>query len=363
MEKKIYMVGGCVRDHLLGKTPRDIDFVAVGYSEQDCLDQGWKKVGKAFPVFITEDGYEVALARKEKSTGDGYKDFSFETNGVTLEEDLNRRDLSINSIAMDDEGNIVDPYYNIFDLEFKIIRMNSKEAFMEDPLRVFRVARFKAKLPEFDISIETDNCCTDIIREDKHTSLSSERIWMETLKAMDEEEPGLYFKTLFEFGFTFDKLITEDYLEEIIPIINTAKSYGVDKEWLISLFYSYDIPGYKFNDLILTYNLSNSIKKKYLLLYKYWSLFTYFDKSRYISFFKEKISDKDFNDLLICIELLNDSNIDKNLIKKKFKEFKQINARNFISVYENCNKYPTVEQIKEYLDEEYNSFLEDFKEK
>lgn len=157
MTKAIYLCGGAVRDMLMGLEPKDRDYVVVGSSPEEMLAVGFSRVGADFPVFLhPETGEEYALARREKKTGTGYLGFTSEfCADVTLEEDLGRRDISINSMAMDDEGNIVDPYNGQEDLKNKVLRHTSN-AFEEDPVRVLRLARFRARLgSEWTIAPET----------------------------------------------------------------------------------------------------------------------------------------------------------------------------------------------------------------
>lgn len=190
----MYVVGGAVRDVLMGKTPRDIDYVAVGITAQQLIDEGFIPLDAEFPVFIDpRDNTEVALARREKSTGKGYKDFTTDTSDVTLEEDLKRRDLTINSIAMDGNKNIIDPFNGVQDIERKILRHTS-EAFFEDSVRVLRLARFQAKYPDFRIHEST----IELIRQhkDRLKHLTPERIYKEMYKAMETNYPSLYFRTL-----------------------------------------------------------------------------------------------------------------------------------------------------------------------
>ena len=155
---KVYLVGGAVRDQLLALPIHERDWVVVGAQPQQLLEQGYRQVGRGFPVFLhPETQEEYALARTEKKLGAGYHGFNCDTNSaVTLEEDLARRDLTINAIAMDDEGNLIDPYHGQQDIHAKILRHVS-DAFVEDPLRVLRVARFMARFQSlgFQIAPET----------------------------------------------------------------------------------------------------------------------------------------------------------------------------------------------------------------
>ena len=146
---KVYLVGGAVRDKLLGIPVKEKDWVVVGSTPQEMRDKGYRQVGKDFPVFLHPDtNEEYALARKERSTGPGHTAFNFSYSpNVTLEEDLSRRDVTINAIAMDDAGNLIDPFNGKGDLENRIIKHVS-DAFIEDPLRVLRVARFYAQLDQ-----------------------------------------------------------------------------------------------------------------------------------------------------------------------------------------------------------------------
>ena len=153
---KIYLVGGAVRDQLLGKEPKEKDWVVVGSSPDEMIAKGFKQVGKDFPVFIhPKSGEEYALARTERKSGHGYTGFNFDTNSnVSLEEDLERRDLTINAIAQDNSGNLIDPFGGQKDILEKKLRHVS-DAFSEDPLRVLRIARFKSDLDNFEITKET----------------------------------------------------------------------------------------------------------------------------------------------------------------------------------------------------------------
>ena len=147
---KIFKVGGAVRDTQMGLKPKDTDWVVVGSSPEEMIEKGFKQVGKNFPVFLHPNtNEEYALARKDRKTGVGHKNFQFNFSpSVTLEEDLERRDLTINSMALDEDGNLIDPFNGAKDIKNKCLRPVS-QAFFEDPLRALRVARFKAQFPEF----------------------------------------------------------------------------------------------------------------------------------------------------------------------------------------------------------------------
>ena len=195
---QIYLVGGAVRDELLGIEVKDRDWVVVGSTPEDMAALGYKAVGKEFPVFIHPDsGEEYALARTERKSGPGYKGFVFNTSGdITLEQDLERRDITINAIARDENGDLIDPFNGRNDLENKVIRHVS-DAFVEDPLRVLRVARFAAQF-DFVIAAETLALLTEISATDELEALVPERIWVETEKALQTRTPRRYFDVLRE---------------------------------------------------------------------------------------------------------------------------------------------------------------------
>jgi len=198
---KVYLVGGAIRDSLLGLPFHERDWVVVGATKEELTDKGYKQIGKDFPVFLhPETKEEYALARKERKTGSGHKAFSFEFDrNVSLEEDLERRDITINAIAQDENGNLIDPYNGQQDIEDKIIRKVSS-AFKEDPLRVLRVARFAAKLKKLGFTIEEDTKTEirNIVNSGELKTLSKERIWMETHKALETDNPETYFDVINE---------------------------------------------------------------------------------------------------------------------------------------------------------------------
>lgn len=198
-----YLVGGAVRDELLGIPVTERDWVVVGSTPEAMVDKGFRPVGQSFPVFIhSQSGEEYALARTERKTGRGYKGFSFYTDpSVTLEQDLLRRDLSINAIARKDNGELIDPLGGEGDIEKRVLRHVS-DAFSEDPLRVLRVARFMAQLAEFEFRIapETLELMKKIVESGELEDLTAERVWIETEKALRAPRPRFYFETLRDIG-------------------------------------------------------------------------------------------------------------------------------------------------------------------
>ncbi len=200
---KIYLVGGAVRDKQLNRPVLERDWVVVGATPEDLLQQGYQPVGKDFPVFLhPKSKEEYALARTERKTGQGYHGFScYYAPDVTLEQDLQRRDLTINAMAEDDKGNIIDPYNGLDDLTAKKLRHVS-DAFIEDPLRVLRVARFASRYHHlgFTVAEETLSLMKHIAQSGELNSLTPERVWKETEKALGERSPQVYFEVLHETG-------------------------------------------------------------------------------------------------------------------------------------------------------------------
>tara|TARA_B100000989_G_scaffold14377_1_gene9552 strand:+ start:811 stop:2052 length:1242 start_codon:yes stop_codon:yes gene_type:complete len=199
---KIYKVGGAVRDQLLGLESMDNDWVVVGSTPREMISMGYTQVGKDFPVFLhPETKEEYALARKERSTGPEHTAFNFSYSpNVTLEEDLSRRDITINAIAIDDSGNLIDPFNGKDDLKNKTIRHVS-DAFIEDPLRVLRVARFYSKLAPLGFKIEqsTETLLTDLIPSIVH--LPGERIWQEIQKVLNSKNPLPFFELIWMLAY------------------------------------------------------------------------------------------------------------------------------------------------------------------
>ncbi len=200
---KIYQVGGAVRDRLLGRAVHDVDYVVVGSTADEMVERGFQPVGSHFPVFLHPiTKAEYALARTERKTAPGHQGFTFHADpSVTLEEDLLRRDLTINAMAQEINeigepiGTIVDPYGGETDLRTCVLRHVSN-AFLEDPLRVLRVARFAARFPDFHIAPETLVHMRRMVKAHELATLSKERIWQELSRAMEETEPLRFIETL-----------------------------------------------------------------------------------------------------------------------------------------------------------------------
>ena len=200
---KVYLVGGAVRDQLLGLPVKDRDWIVVGAVPATLLSLGYQQVGKDFPVFLNpKTKEEYALARTERKAGAGYTGFICDFSPtITLEQDLIRRDLTINAMAQSEDGEIIDPYGGKQDLENRILRHISP-AFSEDPLRVLRVARFAARYHSlgFKIASETLALMAELAQSGELQHLTAERVWLETEKALNEKNPEIYFETLHKTG-------------------------------------------------------------------------------------------------------------------------------------------------------------------
>jgi tRNA nucleotidyltransferase (CCA-adding enzyme) len=196
---KVYLVGGAVRDQLLDLPVKERDWVVVGASPEQLIQQNFRQVGRDFPVFLhPETNEEYALARTEKKSGRGYYGFSCDfSSAVTLEEDLARRDLTINAMARDEAGTLIDPYHGREDLENKILRHVSP-AFMEDPVRVLRVARFAARFHHlgFTLAEETRSFMYSMVKQGELAHLVAERVWQEWQRSLEEKNPEQFIRIL-----------------------------------------------------------------------------------------------------------------------------------------------------------------------
>lgn len=196
-----YQVGGSVRDKLLNLPSQDTDWVVVGATPDLLLNLGYKQVGKDFPVFLHPETHEeYALARTERKVEKGYRGFTvYAAPEVTLEEDLKRRDLTINAMALDASGNLIDPFDGYTDLQAGLLRHVST-AFIEDPLRILRVARFAARFGNFSVAPETQALMKEMVVQGEADALVAERVWQETARALCEPYPHRFFVVLRECG-------------------------------------------------------------------------------------------------------------------------------------------------------------------
>lgn len=200
---EVYLVGGAVRDEQLGLPVKERDWCVVGATPEELLSKGYRQVGKGFPVFLhPETNEEYALARTERKTGAGYHGFEFQTSpDVTLEADLGRRDLTINAMARDADGNLIDPFDGMADLENRVLRHVS-DAYSEDPVRILRTAKFKARFAGlgFELAGETLDLMTQMVSAGEADSLQADRVWQETEAALAGPNPHLYFQVLRDCG-------------------------------------------------------------------------------------------------------------------------------------------------------------------
>ena len=314
---KIFQVGGSVRDEILGVEANDKDWVVVGSSPEKMVAEGFKPIGKDFPVFLhPESNEEYALARTEKKSGKGYKGFTFYFDeSVTLEEDLKRRDFTINSIAKDANGNLIDPYGGLADIKNKIFRQAS-QAFSEDPLRAIRYARFKtySHLSDFNLDDSTKESIKNIGQSNELAHLSADRVWMEVEKALSSPKTANFFSSLISLGLTepwFPQIKHFDIDESNSPQLkwveiqrlNTPNipqyKLGVPKEFVEYCHLSYSLDQIDFdtltNDLLIDaleeLNLHRNHKKVVEIL----KLKLFDDKRDYWIKLKDNILSKDFS--------------------------------------------------------------------
>jgi tRNA nucleotidyltransferase (CCA-adding enzyme) len=279
---KIYLVGGALRDKFLNIPIKDKDYVVVGSTPEEMVKKGFKPIGKDFPVFIHPDTKdEYALARTEKKIGIGYHGFKFYASPkVKLDEDLKRRDLTINAIAQDENGNIYDPYNGQNDIEKRILRHVS-DAFIEDPLRVLRVARFATLDEKFVIHKDTLNLLKKMVLNEELKSLAIERVVVEIKKGLEGKKPSQMFRCLCECGalnqilpgINPNKKTNSDYVELGLLIEKNIVNISPDNKFLLILlipFFSKNFSTNKINysenqekNLLEHLRLSNAQKKLY----------------------------------------------------------------------------------------------------
>lgn len=261
---KKYLVGGAVRDILLGQDPKDKDYVVVGSTVHEMLAQGYELVGQDFPVFLhPKTGEEYALARKERKTGNGYQGFSVDFNkDITLEDDLFRRDLTINAMAMDENGNILDYFNGQKDLKEKTLRHVSVH-FKEDPVRILRIARFAARY-QFTIAPDTKKMMKEMIQVGEFDHLTKERVYLELKKAMNEKKSSIFWENLNELdalthlsGFNDENLKQYPNIwKKLDKLDSTLPNYETRK--IAFSFILHDS-----NDLVKSYTLEKDV-----LIYK-----------------------------------------------------------------------------------------------
>lgn len=362
-----YEVGGCVRDELLGLVPKDRDYVVVNSSEKEMLELGFKKVGADFNVFLHPiTGDEYALARIERSTGSGYNDFETVVNNVSLEDDLKRRDLTINAIAKDKIGNYYDPFNGKNDLENKVLRHVS-DAFKEDSLRILRIARFKCRYSDFSIADDTQTFIKGMIDVGMIDSLTKERILKEFEKACDEKKPSIYFKTLQDLG-AFSIIYPHVSLnDKTLNTIDTIVPTLQDKELKAMTTFLYlhkDISS----------EALNAFKKENKHLPQKWiaplevnakiHLFEILDSLN--SFSKQNFDKccvifnnfklKGMFDLNTLIKIGNTTPLQKEILEHANQAYKNVDVKTFMEKYTEKNgKEPNVEAIQTFIKNERES--------
>ncbi len=380
---KIYMVGGAIRDKLLGIRTRDIDWLVVGSTYFKMINLGYKPIGNFFPVFINpKTKEEYALARKEKKNSIGYKGFYCNFNSdISLEEDLFRRDLTINSIAMDDNGRYYDPYNGIIDIQNRIIRHVS-DYFMDDPLRLLRVARFYSYLLNFNfcININTLNLMKKIVCSGELNYITPERIWIEFKKVLNNKNIFFFFSVLNscnainiifpEIKNLFNNLKIKYYFFLVFKNIDNLNFNLYIKFIFFCFFFNYTIFSKKYfiysklilfnvNNFCLKFKLPNKFFfyfKKIFLVIKL--ILNFGKKKKYnylLDIFYELDIWRNWNiifkllNVLIILKIINFIDIhiiyflEKNLFKI-CKLLKNININNYINLY-NINK----KNIKKYI--------------
>ncbi|MRV75771.1 multifunctional CCA addition/repair protein [Duganella sp. FT92W] len=226
---QIYVVGGAVRDELLGLPVQDHDHVVVGATPEQMVQQGFRPVGKDFPVFLhPKTQEEYALARTERKTAPGYKGFVFHTSpDVTLEQDLIRRDLTVNAIAKAEDGTLIDPFNGRADIARRVFRHVS-DAFAEDPVRILRVARFAARYRDFTVAPETNALMRHMVEQGEADALVAERVWQEVSRGLMEAAPSRMFDVLRECG-ALERIMPElDAGQQAMQVIDHAALLGLD---------------------------------------------------------------------------------------------------------------------------------------
>jgi tRNA nucleotidyltransferase (CCA-adding enzyme) len=220
---QFYRVGGAIRDRMLDLEVRDTDWVVTGATPDQMTAAGYRPIGKDFPVFLHPETHEeYALARTERKVTRGYAGFEFHTDpSISIEQDLERRDLTVNAMAEDPSGNLIDPYHGKQDLENRVLRHVS-DAFVEDPVRVLRIARFAARFAHlgFTVADETRALVRAIGESGELSALVAERVWSELKKALDEPDPQVFFETLRDCG-VLDKLFPE--VDDLFGVPQTAR--------------------------------------------------------------------------------------------------------------------------------------------
>ena len=331
---KIYLVGGAVRDELLGLLVKEKDWVVVGATPEEMIACGFKPVGKEFPVFLHPQTHEeYTLARTERKITKGYKGFSFyATPNVTLEEDLKRRDLTINAMAKTPRGKIIDPYGGQQDLKNKILRHVSP-AFQEDPVRILRLARLATKFPEFSIHPEILDLMKRMTGAGEVNALTPDRVWQELVRALANEAPIRFFKILHDCGaldILFHALHPENKgMDALSQIANKTSSSIIRFAALLSDFSSEAI-----QKLTLQYRVPNEYSDLAIMISRFQRLYknvSRMNEKELLNFILKTDAlrkDRRFEQFLfICASLYPELEKNNDRIKKAITVIKSIDVK------------------------------------
>jgi hypothetical protein len=360
-----YLVGGAVRDILLGQEAKDKDYCVVNATENDMLAYGFKKVGDDFPVFLHPvSKEEYALARRERKVGSGYGGFVTETKNVTLEEDLFRRDLTINAMAMNKDGSIIDPYNGQADLANKILRHVSSH-FAEDPVRILRICRFAARY-NFTIAPETKDMMKKMVENGEFDSLTKERVFLEFKKVISESFIMNFFNNLKEIG-AIEKLgkFETIFSPELFNLVTEAPT-----ESSKNYFIFHDFNPEQMHNFGLSRNQIDTIG--YLKKWKASATFyTYMNDEMKLNFFKDMKSRHDAapslelaSDIFYIKEIPEDvADFELYILKQDIDNIKNFNNQEYINDLNNREELQTMSKsdknqfIQRELKNKYSTLL------
>jgi tRNA nucleotidyltransferase (CCA-adding enzyme) len=372
---KIYLVGGAVRDKLLGLPIKERDFVVVGATINDMLKSGYKQVGKEFPVFLhPKTGEEYALARMERKVKPGYKGFTFDTtSGVSLEEDLIRRDLTINAMAETPEGQLIDPYHGKQDLEQKVLRHVSP-AFAEDPVRILRVGRFLARYAHFGFHVapETNALMRDMVAAGEVKALVAERVWKELERTLSEKDPQKFFEVLAMCDALSTLFPAHEIQGEGLKALTAAAALTGDPvirfaAFMTTLSDQNELLHY-INDLSNRYRIPNAYKELAKLTARYHTLAFQaqtLSASELLSLFSAldifRREDRFDQFLTTCLAIAQSKNIRffPDWLKSAAKAVKSYDVQELVA--QNLNGSELAEKLKEKRQEKIEQWLESLK--
>lgn len=351
---KIYLVGGAVRDELLNIPVKERDWVVVGATQNEMLLKNYKQVGKDFPVFLhPKTKEEYALARKERKIGKGYHGFEFDTDAsVTLEQDLMRRDLTINAIAQSESGELIDPYHGIEDLNQRILRHISP-AFSEDPVRILRVARFAARFSDFMVADETNSLMKKMVEAGEVNALVAERVWKEFEKAMSEVAPWRFLEVLSDC----------DALSLLFPIFDDKKL-----EVIACLRKISKLTGNYFERIILMMQSTQALVEAENLFKRYRSPRPFIEMVRLVMNFKPINTANDFLNLFVQLDAFRREDRFNQWLKiSRMSTFSSDYSERLLSAFNHVNKIKLPDDflkkhqgkaVGEYIDQQRLSRLE-----